>query len=358
MRPAALSTLRGEHAHAMAKLAATDTRARCLRFALLQRFNSLLLKLMPLVHTAHAAHAEETEGEAGADGPAAARTLGGRLCQLRGLLFFDAKLKYLQRVLSATATDADAPSVLLNRLRAVGRHREGASAAASATSGEHSVFAQLHEQLGRLRPQALCRHDKACRVNFVGEAADDHGGPYREAIAHICTELQSDCLPLFIRCPNGVHGVGTNRDAYLPSPSATSPQVRDGSQMSNAQACAQTRPLCARRSNAATQGHNAFAHARGLSFHRRPLLPAAGHHTWLRTRHAAGAREYMPPYVACAAHARWRRPGRVRRACDPLRTAWSALPGGTQPRARVHALSRPSRCADFRIACQSSSTPG
>ena len=62
------------------------------------------------------------------------------------------------------------------------------------------------------------------RVNFAGEAADDHGGPYREAIAHICGELQSDVLPLFISCPNGVHGLGNNRDAFVPNPSACAPQ--------------------------------------------------------------------------------------------------------------------------------------
>ena len=42
------------------------------------------------------------------------------------------------------------------------------------------VTAQLSEQLATMRPKALCRADKGFRVNFVGEAADDHGGPYRE----------------------------------------------------------------------------------------------------------------------------------------------------------------------------------
>ena len=38
----------------------------------------------------------------------------------------------------------------------------------------------MSEQLATMRPKALCRADKGFRVNFVGEAADDHGGPYRE----------------------------------------------------------------------------------------------------------------------------------------------------------------------------------
>ena len=101
----------------------------------------------------------------------------------------------------------------LNRFRAA-KQREGAISRA-----QNSLFAQLYDQLRHVKPRTLCRHDKAFRVNFVGEAADDHGGPYRESIACVCGELQSDVLPLFIKCPNGVHGLGDNRDAVVPNPS-------------------------------------------------------------------------------------------------------------------------------------------
>ncbi|KAL3894215.1 MAG: hypothetical protein SGPRY_013867, partial [Prymnesium sp.] len=59
------------------------------------------------------------------------------------------------------------------------------------------------------------------KVKFVGEASDDHGGPYREALTNSCTELQSDASPLFVLCPNGKHGLGLNRSSYLIRPSAT-----------------------------------------------------------------------------------------------------------------------------------------
>ena len=145
--------------------------------------------------------------------------------------------------------------VLLNRLRALSKQ---------SPDGSHTLLAQLQEQLSLLHPRALCRADKALarpaapslrttrpsppshhplsprcawharrhgciraspqafRVNFVGEAADDHGGPYREAITQICGELQSGQLPLLLRCPNGRHGVGAGRDVYLPRPAASS----------------------------------------------------------------------------------------------------------------------------------------
>jgi len=103
LRGAQLVSIRDD-SHAFAELAATTPSARCLRFYLLQRFNQLLYKNLPLVHTA--------------SGGLQPHTLGGRLCLLRGLIFFDAKLGFLQQALGATTVDADAPSVLLNRLRA------------------------------------------------------------------------------------------------------------------------------------------------------------------------------------------------------------------------------------------------
>lgn len=39
-------------------------------------------------------------------------------------------------------------------------------------------------------------------VQFVGEASIDVGGPYREAISQMCTELQSGALSLLIPSPN------------------------------------------------------------------------------------------------------------------------------------------------------------
>jgi len=74
-RPHSLATLQGDDA-TYAPLAAAPPRARVLRTALLQRFNTLLAKHLALVHTGSA---RETA------------SLGGRLCALRGLVFFELK---------------------------------------------------------------------------------------------------------------------------------------------------------------------------------------------------------------------------------------------------------------------------
>ena len=79
------------------------------------------------------------------------------------------------------------------------------------------MFSQLH----KLEPLLLRRRDRAFKVKFVGEASDDYGGPYREAITNVCSELQSAASPLFILCPNGQHGLGSNRASYTVRPSAS-----------------------------------------------------------------------------------------------------------------------------------------
>ena len=172
-----------------------------IRIALLQRFNQLLARHLPAVYTGM---------------PRKLETLGGRLCMLRGCILLETKLNALEQALSSTVSDSDATHVTLNRFKATKLRAK----AEAEHSGAGTLFVQLHEQLGRVKPRSLFRQDKAFRCNLAGESADDHGGPYREALAHICTELQSDALPLFIRTPNGKNGVGEHRDAYVPNPSA------------------------------------------------------------------------------------------------------------------------------------------
>lgn len=55
---------------------------------------------------------------------------------------------------------------------------------------------------------------------FTGESVDDCGGGYNESIAEMCDELQNGSLPLLIPTPNGRDESGTNRDCFVPNPSA------------------------------------------------------------------------------------------------------------------------------------------
>ena len=47
------------------------------------------------------------------------------------------------------------------------------------------------------------------------------GGPYREVLSTVVTDLQSNHTPLFILCPNGKNSVGLNREKWIPNPSCT-----------------------------------------------------------------------------------------------------------------------------------------
>ena len=56
----------------------------------------------------------------------------------------------------------------------------------------NSIMAQLVQQLAHLDRLKLVRRDRAFKVKFAGEAADDYGGPYREGFT---------MLPLRLRLP-------------------------------------------------------------------------------------------------------------------------------------------------------------
>ena len=58
----------------------------------------------------------------------------------------------------------------------------------------------------------------------MGEASDDYGGPYREAITNCCAELQSKASPLLVLSPNGQAGLGSNQGSWCLRPGATSPE--------------------------------------------------------------------------------------------------------------------------------------
>ena len=57
----------------------------------------------------------------------------------------------------------------------------------------------------------MCR---SWKVKLVGEGADDAGGVFDDTITEMCRELTTTTndLRLLVKTPNGVNGVGLNRD--------------------------------------------------------------------------------------------------------------------------------------------------
>jgi len=87
-----------------------------------------------------------------------------------------------------------------------------------------TMFGQLHTQIAAMTDISELRQgERGWKVEFHGEGATDQGGPYRESLTQLSTELYSVGLPLLISSPNNRVGIGNGRDKYVPNPSLNSP---------------------------------------------------------------------------------------------------------------------------------------
>lgn len=89
-------------------------------------------------------------------------------------------------------------------------------------TGEFTVFGQIFQYFKNsgLSTFRCTKDTNPFSVQFVGEAAIDVGGPYREAISQMCTELQSPALPLLIPSPNQKNDSGQFREKWVLNPSS------------------------------------------------------------------------------------------------------------------------------------------
>ena len=176
------------------------------RWLLLRRLNTEIEQIIAYAHTGWCAQPH---------------TLGSRLCALRGLILMEVKRRLWDAALPSGPSDEGVVKsghvVSVNRFEAEAAR---ADAEAGLTDTKHkTLFRQLFTQLHTLDPKLLRRRDRAFKVRFTGEAADDYGGPFREAITNLCGELQCAASELFILTPNGQQGSGNNRSAFTIRPS-------------------------------------------------------------------------------------------------------------------------------------------
>ncbi|CAK4666319.1 unnamed protein product [Aphanomyces euteiches] len=85
-----------------------------------------------------------------------------------------------------------------------------------------TLFAQAFRQLNSSDNHHFRRHDNVYYVKFMGENAEDAGGPYRETFAQYASELHSPQIPMFLQTPNAAHNVGLEREKWVVNPSAFS----------------------------------------------------------------------------------------------------------------------------------------
>lgn len=183
------------------------------RFGLLQVFNVAVQKMFKYVFTGYT------------DRP---HTLGAELAALRELLFAEVKLQFWAQMLDASAPiqppkwikEHPPPVITVNR------HRAAKERPDRRAKMKNSIMGQLVQQLLHVDRALLVRRDRAFKVKFAGEAADDYGGPYREVFTMLCSELENEqVLPLLLQTPNGQHAAGSNRDKMIIQPASTSAEL-------------------------------------------------------------------------------------------------------------------------------------
>ncbi|CDW84904.1 hect e3 ubiquitin [Stylonychia lemnae] len=92
--------------------------------------------------------------------------------------------------------------------------------------GEHTIFGQIFQSLKLSGFSAFKQNSTDSRVysaKFIGEGSIDAGGPYRESLTNICSELESENLPLLIKTANNRNNHGENRDCFIPNLNSNNP---------------------------------------------------------------------------------------------------------------------------------------
>jgi len=140
------------------------------------------------------------------------------LSACRGLIFESTKNPIWESAMISSASPSSSQfEMRISRPRAAKFSRTGQVD----HEARHMVFSQVFRQMHPMPPSSLRRTDKLYNVMFLGERAQDAGGPYRESYATMANELQSRALPLLLRTPNGRDSVGQNREKWVLNPGAT-----------------------------------------------------------------------------------------------------------------------------------------
>jgi hypothetical protein len=176
------------------------------RFKVLRNFNSLMLSTISFVDLS-------LVGRPG--------SIASLVSASRHLIFSELKMELWEAALDKTATDNSSLELVLSRSLAA-RHR---STGRPDVEAKYTIFSQAFRQLRSLPPSAFRLKPGAVMYHTIlrGEMAHDAGGPYRETFAMYCDDLQSSSMNLFLRCSNSVNNVGTNREKWVPNPSARAP---------------------------------------------------------------------------------------------------------------------------------------
>lgn len=131
----------------------------------------------------------------------------------RGLIFSSVREPFVNYILKETNCRSEHFRLTINRAKARN---------ASENMLACGVFGQTHELLADQHPRLFKTNKRFWSVLFLGEGAEDVGGPFREHLSEMCSELMSTKLPLFVKTANNVHNTGSHREAFIPASSVRS----------------------------------------------------------------------------------------------------------------------------------------
>ena len=131
-------------------------------------------------------------------------------------IFWDVKTDLFEKILAIDVKPSSNTRIKVNRMKASKFIQKGKPD----HTAEYTVFGQLYQYFKNAGYGIfkVAKDDNPFSVQFIGEASIDIGGPYREAISQICTELQSTALPLVIPSPNQKNDTGQFREKWVLNP--------------------------------------------------------------------------------------------------------------------------------------------
>eukprot|EP00759_Apiculatamorpha_spiralis_P055600 PhF_6_TR7852/c0_g1_i1/m.11455 len=175
------------------------------RFLILKHINKLFATVFPTIYFDGATHI--------------ANSFAMSVVAFRGYAFRAVRAELVKGIMKATNGRGEHVKISINRAMAA-RHKQSPE---EDPEGRRSLFGQTHSLLSNANSRMFRTNQRFWSVVFAGEGAEDVGGPFREHIAEMCSELMSKALPLFVATQNNQHNVGKSRECFFPAHKSTSP---------------------------------------------------------------------------------------------------------------------------------------
>ncbi|XP_025090246.1 probable E3 ubiquitin-protein ligase HECTD4 isoform X2 [Pomacea canaliculata] len=175
-----------------------------LRFAVLQSLNNSLQSFfLPMVDLRPAV--------------TFSRSTAALISKLRGILYYDSKCGFLNRILNATAKrkpDQAAPEITLDPLENIGVDRRGS---------ESTIMCQAYRQLSTISSRQFCVRlasggdpTYAFNVRMTGEEVHGTSGSFRQFLWQVAKEIQSSSLGLLLPAPSASSGSSKGKSLFKP----------------------------------------------------------------------------------------------------------------------------------------------